>query len=466
MAIRNCSSAHCGAADPEINQICKELGWPVNHPVLTRDDQGPCICSCSCLAHGTPVQAGDGSFKAIESYIVGDSVLAAGRDLQWSAQQVVFSQGTTGASVQKYTVLLTYAGTALAVTSDHLFLMADGALRAADRLAAGDLLVDPQGQSVRVDSVHIGDYLAGFHHIATSKSEPPPGLDGHLLNTNGVISADYTVQVYYRTGELETRAFTPGTATVALSAGHKDLPIVGSPDYVAAHGDDCLRAPTVASFTGIRVAGTGAASRTQADFVPAEKTILNIPDDACRFISDDEAAKKALEPMRRWNDPLSREWTEYLINHHKNFYPDVTFHLDWADNTVNAYAWVDNRVRHVALKGGLIRHVALELEGIALVLAHELGHHYGGNPTFPGGLSCEGQADYFGVAVIMRNVWFGEQYITTADAGISQMAAFFGVPDSSNAPGGQAGCTHPPGACRIATYHSAVSLGGKPSCAN
>lgn len=65
----------------------------------------------------------------------------------------------------------------------------------------------------------------------------------------------------------------------------------------------------------------------------------------------------------------------------------------------------------------------------------------------------------------MRKVWFGNSYGATTDAAITQFAAFFGVPDSPNAPGGNAGCAHPAGACRIASYHAAVRLTGKPGCA-
>src|ERR1044072_9906104 len=123
MALRPCSSAHCSGADAEINEICKAEGWPVNHPVLTRDAQGPCTCSCSCRSHGTAVQTGDAHYRSIESFAVGDYVLAASRQLDWNSHKVEFSQGTTGASRQKYTVLVVYDDTFLAVTSDHLFLL-------------------------------------------------------------------------------------------------------------------------------------------------------------------------------------------------------------------------------------------------------------------------------------------------------------------------------------------------------
>jgi hypothetical protein len=454
MAIRTCESAHCSGADAEINEICKIAGWPVNHPVLTRDSKGPCTCSCSCLAHGTPVQLAEGSFKAIETIAVGESVLAAGKNLDWRAKEVVFSQGTTGVSRQKYTVLVTYGETALAVTSDHLFLLSGGKLKSADRLIVGDELVSPEGKPVPILSVHIGDYTAGFHHIATSKEKPSESLDGHLLNTNGVVSADYTLQLFYRTGQLDAQ----------LIPQHASKPIVGSPQYVKEYGGASLRAPASVQRTNVRFAAHNALDQSDT-FVPAEQTVLNIPPHACRFISDADAKARAGMPKRAFNDPLSREWTESLINHFRTFYPNVSYHLDWADDTVNAFAWVENGVRHVALKGGLVRDAALELEGIGVVLAHELAHHFGGAPTFPGGLSCEGQADYKGVALIMRVVWFGSQFIEQADAGIEQMAAFFGVPNDPTVPGGSAGCNHPPGRCRIATYHAAVNLGGKPACA-
>lgn len=454
MSVRPCSSAHCGNADAEINEICKSLGWPVNHPVLTRDAQGPCICSCSCLAFGTPIEIPAGDFKAVEKFAVDDEVLAAGRDLRWETKKVVFSQGTTGASRQKYTVLITYNDTALAVTSDHIFLLNDGSLIAADRLTTAHMLMAPNGKPVIITSVHVGDYTAGFHHIATSKNLADDTLSGHLLNTNGVVSGDYSLQLFYRDRSLDK----------FLANNHHQLPVVGSPEYVKRYGEASLQAPAFGTDR-IAVAGSNFKDFAGAVFVPSEKTIVSIPADACRFISDEEAAQKAREEMRAWNDPQSREWTEYLLSFHKNFYPHVVYHLDWADNTVNAFAWTQNGQRHVALKGGLVRHVALELEGIALVLAHELAHHYGGAPGFPGGLSCEGQADYYGVRTIMRNVWFGEQYLAVMEKAIPQMAEFFGV-SGPPVPSGSSGCGHPQGACRILTYHAAVALAGKPACAS
>jgi len=456
MAIRQCLAAHCSGADPEIYQVCVQNGLPAGYPVLTKDANGPCTCSCSCLAFGTPVQIGTNAFEAIEKIETGGTVFAAGKDLNWAEQPVEFSQGTTGASRQPYTVLLVYEDRFLAVTSDHVFLMADKTLKRADRLVVGDELSSPDGEPVPVRSVHVGEYTAGFHHIATRKELPDKNLSGHLLNTNGVVSADYIVQISALSEELRE----------GFVKDHDNLPVVGSPEYVAAYGDACLHEPEeIEKLTITTINIKEEADTAKPAFVSASNLRLSIPEYAHEFISAKEAKAKALEPKRPWNDPQAREWTEYLLTHHRTYYPNVIYHFDWTDDNVNAFAWVQNGVRNIAILGGLVRHFAMELEGIALVIAHELAHHYGGPPTFPGGLTCEGQSDYHAVRTIMRRVWFGEYYITVSDEAIDQLANFFGVPNDPNPPGGNAGCTHPPGACRIATYHAAVSLSGRPGCA-
>jgi hypothetical protein len=375
-----------------------------------------------------------------------------------------------------------YKNTAIAVTSDHLFLTENRKLKRADRLAPGDHLVDPQGLPVTIKSVHIGTMRAGFHHIATRKEEPSADLEGHLLNTNGVVSADYAVQMFYRVPANRRVAFAGNGSTE-----HDNLPIVGSSAYVSKYGESSLLAPnaTNASFMGdedtglknaegetfLRVGLNNAPDQSNSLFIPADATKTKIPSHAHSFISRTEADQRALSPKRAFNDPRSRGWTEWLLEYHSYFYPEIGidgYTLDWSSDEVNAYAWVElgTGKRRVDIKGGLVRDIALNQEAIALVIAHETGHHYGGAPTHGSGLSCEGQADYEAVATVMRKVWYGSDYFQKVKPAISQMADFFNVPDSPTVPGGTAGCSHPAGSCRIATYYAAAALESKPGCAS
>lgn len=453
---RLCDATHCSAVDAEISDVCKIENWQINRAVPTRDGRGKCYCACSGLALNTPIAVGQDRYQAVQELRVGDTVLAAGPSLRWESKEVLFSEGTTGNPRQPFSVFLAYGERSLIVTADHLFLLADGRLRRADRLSTDDCLVSPDGAPVAITSVHIGDFYGGFHHIATSKTPPGPSLDGHLLDTNGVVSADYAVQLFHQAGSLDPRL---------ASAADLALPIIGSDEYVAQHGPPPALVPAQ-QIGEIGFVSPSVANPAPGAFVPAGEATTRIPKDACQFISDEDAEiLRKTAPKRLMTDFVSQVQAEALAEFYRRSYGDVTYHIDWYDETVNAFAWVDRGVRHVALKGGMLRVEYLEEEGIALVLAHELAHHYGGQPTYSNGLSCEGQADFFGARNIMRKIWVGESYLSTMEKAIKQLKRFLRVLPSFRAAALAGGCTHPPGACRIETYNAAVELRPKPACA-
>lgn len=198
---------------------------------------------------------------------------------------------------------------------------------------------------------------------------------------------------------------------------------------------------------------------------------LRIPPGARAFLPDymTTAAKGSLWPK---DSSMTQEIAREISDHFRRFYPDVVYHVDWDDETVNAFAWREGGRRHVSLLGGLLRHKALGREGVALVLAHELGHHYGGAPTYPSGLSCEGQADYWAGSVGMPTAW-GDDFRRTMVPAIEQMTAFLTkglemriTPEEEARRIAEAGgCTHPPAACRRETYQAAMEGRPKPECA-
>ena len=113
-------------------------------------------------------------------------------------------------------------------------------------------------------------------------------------------------------------------------------------------------------------------------------------------------------------------------------------------------------------------------EGLGLVLAHEIGHHYGGPPLYPNnGLSCEGQADWWGANIGMREVWWGEEYIRQTLAAADQLYDFFSnglimtISEQEEATlfTTSGNCSHPPAACRRDTYIAATRAQPKPACA-
>ncbi len=106
----------------------------------------------------------------------------------------------------------------------------------------------------------------------------------------------------------------------------------------------------------------------------------------------------------------------------------------WETRLMNAQAYIGEKGRSVRLYGGLGRHREVGVEGIAFALAHEVGHHLGGEPhhEFYTTISSEERATewagetglpiVFGKAIARRfaqhglaqlaSVWmkYGEQY--------------------------------------------------------
>ncbi|MBI5744782.1 MAG: hypothetical protein HY952_09570 [Elusimicrobia bacterium] len=76
----------------------------------------------------------------------------------------------------------------------------------------------------------------------------------------------------------------------------------------------------------------------------------------------------------------------------------------WTDATVNASASQSGKTYILNMYGGLARHELITMDGFALVVCHELGHHIGGAPK-GGWASIEGQADYYANLKCLRKVF-------------------------------------------------------------
>ncbi|HXB76243.1 MAG TPA: hypothetical protein VNX23_02340 [Bradyrhizobium sp.] len=96
-----------------------------------------------------------------------------------------------------------------------------------------------------------------------------------------------------------------------------------------------------------------------------------------------------------------------LFKKFRRAFPEVTYELLWESPTINAQAWRLGSARFVRVYGGLVRHPAITKYGLALMLAHETGHHLGGSPRDPAmpWMTWQGQADYWAASVAMPRIW-------------------------------------------------------------
>ncbi|MES3030928.1 MAG: hypothetical protein V4697_00785 [Patescibacteria group bacterium] len=446
-----CSEDLCNQKRKKIDAVCHSVGGLVYFEL---PDGSMCYCKCSCLEGRTLVAVDANASKEIHGIKVGETVLALQKDGTWQKSSVVYSQGTHYSPKPIYYAIYVKLenDTDLLVTPDHLFMTPAKGLVRADRLSPSDKLVDASLKPVSIQAVVAGYYKGAFHHIAVGKWDMQQvNADGHFINTKGVVSADYYLQTFAK--RLDTGLSRPQVGSGQYRVMHKDA-LMGQ----AAFGLSLLKSKI-----------TIAADEFFEPYQP-----VKVPAGAINFLPPEYETPKAelLEPL---DNSVPYEVAEYLVSNYKRSYSDVIYHVDWNDDTVNAYAWREGSTRHVALKGGLLRHRYVQVEGAGLVLAHEIGHHFGGPPQYPGEnswASCEGQADYWGAMVAQRRVWWGPFAIEQIRKGGDQLYNLFAYGLMAGnlfdlpKPKATAGiCSHPSAACRLATYRTAITLDDKPACA-
>lgn len=445
---------HCQPPNPPQNPC----PWSANTPVPVYDKSGNiCYCCCSCFAWGTPIAVPDGEPKAIQTFVRGDSVLAAGANLEWTPYAVEFSDGIPPSPEWGKTMFSVYFQTdggvgSLVVTADHVFLLSDGKLRRAHLLVPGkDALTTADGKPAPVLSIEAGGWYGGVHHIGTS-DKPATSVDGHLLNSKGIVSGDWALQIAdIEGGQVEG-------AQMEDAAG----PVAATMEFVAANshlvGDMFTHAVESAEWEHAR----------HRHFRPYSSQQSGVPQSAMRFISEQQAedvlknGKQAPVTSIAGQDIVS-----YLFRLFQGFYPDVKFRLEWGEPMPNAYSWFSYGVPFVVLNGGLVRTQGVDYTTLAVILAHELGHLYGGDPKTGDGLySCEGQADYAGIIGVLRATYWRDNYYSVASSGIDGVERFFDLIDPDNRKGvpGQT-CDGLSTDCRLRSMRAALQTLNLPECA-
>ncbi len=157
--------------------------------------------------YGTPVLVPGGT-RAIQSLAVGDTILAvtayprngSGLALQWSPRTLAMSVGVPPAPVGGHyptMVRVLYGGArSLVVSTDQVFLLADGTLTTAVKLTPANVLVAVDGSAVPISMISIGSYQDGIHQVATSLAfEREVHPEGHLIGLNGIVAGDYILQI-------------------------------------------------------------------------------------------------------------------------------------------------------------------------------------------------------------------------------------------------------------------------------
>lgn len=447
-----CDVNMCAQSQAGVDRKCHQKGWPAGTPFgIYLPDGSMCFCCCSCFAYDTPIQVSTDTFKAIQDFIPGDPVLAAGADLKWKTYKVDLSSGIEPTNTELFMVYVRYGKPGeeileLIVTEDHLFLMEGGKLAPASALKAGDKLMRADGVTVPVEQVYLGTYRGGVHHISTGPFNG--SLEGHLLNSNNVVTTDMAVKLEHQTGSLDRKFLV------------KDLDKrvkVGSDEYIARYYD--------------KDAKTFMANPTEwpeGFTVTVRQDLVNIPDTAYSFITDDQARNimDSGAPRRDFDSNAAIMKIQYVFQQFKGFYPDPMYLMDWNNPVPNGYAFNYYNQNIIVMTGGLLRLYALNNEGFALVICHLIARLYG-VPGTNKSIKCVGPADYEAVAGYFTSIYQAQQFPTQFPNALKQIQDFFNLMSEEFRKGDPDDrCNAPSTDCRIQTYLAAASVQPIPKCAD
>jgi len=446
-----CPGTHCSskAVMDYVNEVCKANKWPVGKHVLVEGPDGYCYCVCSCLAAGSPVQATPSQTRTIESFKVSDPVMAADLSFVWT-QRAVFEVVGTDQIGQPNTMYVRYEGGSLTITADHLFLVNGSKLITADKLTLQDTLTGPQGNPVKIIELHTGDYFGSFHNVTTNAPTPGGDPNGHLVNTNGVISGDYALQTDYVAGALPQGLL------------HEEIgsrPVVGSLEYQERY--DSAEPSDEARDGGVLVDDGSARDNPGRLLVRRELEGDIEAAGVLGYVPLHRRGPLEKLPHFKLSDVDREQLGQYVVTLFGAFYPEIRFRVDWWVSNVNVYA-IRGRRHHfhrhpheVVINGGFLRVEMLDVAAVSLATAFAVANLNAEEPD----RSNVGYADYFGAAAVMRNVWWGMDYIYQMEGAQEQLRGFLPVAPPGKRP------YYPDAACRMETYQSAVRLTGIPECA-
>ncbi|MBF0620595.1 MAG: hypothetical protein HQL54_01580 [Magnetococcales bacterium] len=431
----------CMPITRNLNKYCQDTGRTQGDPVPQINSNPPptiCYCCCSCFAYDTPIEVATGIFTQIQELQIGDTVLAAGTDLKWEETEVALATdlGPDLEFPHMFYVAYRFQDSeegeiirSMIVTADHLFLMGSGKLKPVQHLIPGNKLQQADGQVAEVAFCVNSSYKGGLHHIATGDFDNKT-LDEHLINSNGIVSAGYNVQLAFTAGHIDPSFITDGPDGDALQVGTQQY----TEQFQCEEAMAFLKDP----------------SKYPGKVEKPDTRVFHVPDNAFGYLTSAqvESIIKSDPPHSAIGNVMEATTLNYLFKIYGAFYPDIIFLNGWNNEEPNAFAWENLGQKFVLVTGGMARLNDINRDGLSMIISHCVAYHEG--------IDWVGDADYYSVYMSLRQVWNNDLFAKVFTSGYSQLETLFGYIDVKS---------EPSTACRLETLKMASSMLPIPECA-
>lgn len=414
-----------------------------------------CYCCCSCLANGTPIAIPDG-VKAIEQFVIDDAVTVG----DWNAQQLTWKTGTvkfssgSDAGWKNTMMFIEYAGNKQLIASvDHLFLLATGKLKRADRLVPqNDQLMSAEGTPYEVLSTISGSWDKGLHHIATDM-QFRGSLNGHLINSAGVVSGDYCLQInqheLVKMGLMDAPESNPAHGSREFAAANPQLAVTRA--SALKNGESLSEIAMPQGFTAFNPEGG-----------------VYIPAGAAQFLTNAQADDIVNNKNASFRDLTSESGLDavnYLLKVFKAFYPSINILVDPASPNFNTYGFEMYGQQHLVIGGEITRLNGLYADGYKFIIAQGIARLLGSTPKDQDGFTYAAAADFYAVSSIFREVFFLDSDDLFNNA-LDQMKTVFGYISPAYAAGDPDNLANDPSIkCRIGSINTGIFGGSVLPCA-
>ncbi len=442
-----CGDTLCGRIQGKINNYCKHNGLGGDVPVPQSPESGDCWCCCSCLAWGTPIEVETDLYMPIEKIERGRTVLATGGKMaSWESIAVTDVGGVAPGTELDfcYTAVFRLSDQTMRIlisTADHLYLLPDQTLKAVQDLRPGDRVMQADGGQATVTVISSGQFSGGVRNFSLGEFNPATHPDdpykGHLINSFGLVTADLAVQMAFYANAIPPRL---------LAEDQPELPQIGSARFYEKYDTSAYDAFICTP------------EMWPEGFVPVQPSLFNIPFSALAYFTREQAEDlQTAEGEQNLGNSQAMANFKYVRTLFRGFYPKYFYAADWSNQLPNAWYFNSAGQPYIVFSGGLLRMKTLDTNGLAMIASHLVAQ--------ASGYGCAGTADYWGAALILREVWYGRLYLDLFPKAMTQISNTFGLvapehaePDPNNL------CKAPGLACRLLALQAASSFDDIPEC--
>ncbi len=158
-----------------------------------------CYCCCFDSMQANIVIANASGGNQVHEMQTGHAVLVGSlhtTGIVWSPATLDFCNSMKSSGSDEMLTLNFGDNQKMTCTPDHLVMLTNQKLKQVAALQLTDVLLGANGTAVKINTLELSTFQGTIYQLATTTHfDRTP--NGHLVNTNGIVCGDYTLQIHF-----------------------------------------------------------------------------------------------------------------------------------------------------------------------------------------------------------------------------------------------------------------------------